>query len=175
MAPSGDQPTEPTLLCELSVLTVPSCIWPSKRPPRRRNCTGTVKCPVCPHSRHTERRWSHSHLSPTDNLYPVGRYGSTLAELNSALTPLLARWCVWKVPWSGWPTWFQTGVSSCPPNISKTPTPMLQKQYNRECTEECTLIPDPRSVVLSSPPPKYPKCFLLPVLPHSRQEPLLPS
>jgi hypothetical protein len=44
-----------------------------------------------------------------------------------------------------------------------------------ECTEKCTLIPDPRSVVSSSPPPKYPKRLLLPVLPHSRQEPLFSS
>jgi hypothetical protein len=36
------------------------------------------------------------HLSPTDTLYPAGRYGSTLAELNSALTPRSAGWCVRK-------------------------------------------------------------------------------
>jgi hypothetical protein len=41
--------------------------------------------------------------------------------------------------------------------------------------EECTPISDPRSVVSSSPPPKYPKRLLLPVLSHSRQEPLFPS
>jgi hypothetical protein len=33
MAPGGDQPTETILPCELSVVTVPSCIRPSKRFP----------------------------------------------------------------------------------------------------------------------------------------------
>jgi hypothetical protein len=27
------------------------------------------------------------HLSPTETLYPAGRYGPALSELNSALTP----------------------------------------------------------------------------------------
>jgi hypothetical protein len=52
--------------------------------------------PVWPHGRCTKRRWCHSHLSPTDTLYPAGRYGSGLVELNSALTPRSARWCVRK-------------------------------------------------------------------------------
>jgi hypothetical protein len=52
---------------------------------------------------------------------------------------------------------------------------MLRKPYKWGQTEECTPIPDPKSVVSSSPMPKYPKCLLLPVLPHSRQEPLFPS
>jgi hypothetical protein len=43
-----------------------------------------------------ERRWSQSHLCPTDTLYPAGKYGSALVELNSALTPRSARWCVRK-------------------------------------------------------------------------------
>jgi hypothetical protein len=59
--------------------------------------------------------------------YPSDRYGSTLAELNSTLTPRSARWCVRKVPWSDWPTRFQTGASSYPPGASKTPTPRLRK------------------------------------------------
>jgi hypothetical protein len=52
--------------------------------------------PVWPHGRHTDRRWSHSHLCPIDTVYPASRYGSALAELNSALTPCSARCCVWK-------------------------------------------------------------------------------
>jgi hypothetical protein len=43
--------------------------------------------PVWPHGRCTKRRWCHSHLSPTDTLYPAGRYGLGLVELNSAQTP----------------------------------------------------------------------------------------
>jgi hypothetical protein len=136
-----------------------------------RNC----EMPPCGHTGVALRGWSHSHLSPTDTLYPALRYGSALAELNLALTPLSARWCVQKVLWSGWPTRFQTRASSCSPNVSKTPKPVLQKPYKRECTEECTLIPNPRLVVSSSPPPKYPKRLLLTVLPHSRREPLFLS
>jgi hypothetical protein len=49
---------------------------------------------VWPHGRRTERRWSHSHLSPNDTLYPSSRYASALAELNLALTLRPARWCV---------------------------------------------------------------------------------
>jgi hypothetical protein len=51
---------------------------------------------VWPHGRRTERRWSHSHLSPTDTLYLAGTDGSALAELNSALTPHSVGWCVRK-------------------------------------------------------------------------------
>jgi hypothetical protein len=47
-----------------------------------------------PHGRRTERRWFHSHLSPTDTLYPASRYGSALVELHSALTPRSAGWSV---------------------------------------------------------------------------------
>jgi hypothetical protein len=49
---------------------------------------------VWPHGRCTKRRWSHSHLSPTNTLYPAGRYAFAPAELNLALTPRSARWCV---------------------------------------------------------------------------------
>jgi hypothetical protein len=62
MAPDGDQPTEPTLPCELSVVTVPSCNQPSKQfPPPRRNCTKTVKCP---HVATRETHWEGG-LTPT--------------------------------------------------------------------------------------------------------------
>jgi hypothetical protein len=54
--------------------------------------------PVWPHGWCTKRRWSHSHLSPTDTLYLAGRYGPALAELNSALTPRSAGWYVRKSP-----------------------------------------------------------------------------
>jgi hypothetical protein len=73
-------------------------------------------------------------------------------------------WLWWMIN-KGLSTRFQVGASSCPQSISKTTTPVLLKPYKWECTEECTLIPDPRSVVSSSPPPKYPKHLLLPVFP----------
>jgi hypothetical protein len=134
-----------------------------------------LNAPVRPHGRRTKRRWSHSHLFPTDTFYPIGRYGSALTELNMALTPLSARWCVRKVLWSGWPTWFQTEASSCPPSVSKTPTPMLQKPYNRDTVRSTTLSPIPDQLFRAHPAQKYPKRLLLPALPHARQEPLFPS
>jgi hypothetical protein len=76
MAPGGDQPTEPTLPCELSVVTVSSCIRPSKRSPSQRELHRNCEMPTCGHMRVALRGWSHSHLSPTDTLYPAGRYGS---------------------------------------------------------------------------------------------------
>jgi hypothetical protein len=175
MALGSDEPTEPTLPCELSVVTVPSYIRPSKRHPSQRELHKNCEMPPCGHMGDALRGWYHFDLSPTNTLYPTGRYGSALAELNSGLTPLSARWCVQKVPRSGWLTQFQTRASSCPPNVGKTPTPVLRNPYQQECTEECTFIPDSRSVVSSSPPPKYPKRLLLLVLPHSHQEPLFPS
>jgi hypothetical protein len=114
-------------MCELSVVTVPSCIRPSKMVPLRRDCTGTVKCPRVATQ---ESLWEGGLTSTSPPLiprYPAGRYGSALVELNSILTPRSARRCVCKVPWSGWPTRFQTGGSSCPPCASKTPTPRLRK------------------------------------------------
>jgi hypothetical protein len=96
MAPDGDQPTEPTLPCELSVVTVSSCIWPSKRSPSQRELHRKCEMPPCGHTGVALRGWSHSHLSPTNTLYHAGRYGSALVEFNSALTPRSARWCVRK-------------------------------------------------------------------------------
>jgi hypothetical protein len=46
---------------------------------------------------------------------------------------------------------------------------------DRGYIEESTPILDPRSVVSSSPPPRYPKRLLLSILSHSHQEPLFPS
>jgi hypothetical protein len=73
-----------------------SCIRPSKRAPSQRKLHRNCEMPPCGHTGDALRGWSHSHLSPTDTLSPVGRYGSALAELNSALTPLLTRWGVQK-------------------------------------------------------------------------------
>jgi hypothetical protein len=53
--------------------------------------------PPCGHTGVALRGWSHLHRSPTDTpLSILSRYGSALAELNSALTPRSARWCVRK-------------------------------------------------------------------------------
>jgi hypothetical protein len=59
-----------------------------------RNC----EMPSCSHTGVALRGWSHLHLSPLIPHYLAGRYGSALAELNSALTPRSAGWCVRKGP-----------------------------------------------------------------------------
>jgi hypothetical protein len=96
-----------------------------KMVPLRRDCTGTMKCTRVATR---ESLWEGGLTSTSPPLiprYPPGWYGFALAELNSAKTPCSARWCVRKVPWSSWPTRFQTGASTYPPSTSKTPTPRL--------------------------------------------------
>jgi hypothetical protein len=122
---------------------------------------------VCPNRRRIERRWSHSHLSPTETLYLAGRYGSALAELNPALTPLSARWCVQKSYQQVGPLAFRPGQAHVLQAYVKHQH-MCSKTVKVGITEECTPIPDPRSVVSISPPPKYSKRILLPVFtPHT--------
>jgi hypothetical protein len=70
-----------------------------KATPSQRELHQNCEMPPCGHTGDALREGDLSlHLSPTDTLYPTGRYGSALAELNSALTPRSARWCVRKVP-----------------------------------------------------------------------------
>jgi hypothetical protein len=58
---------------------------------RHRNC----EMLPCGHTGVALRGWSHLHRSPTDTpLSILSMYGSALAELNSALTPRTAGWCV---------------------------------------------------------------------------------
>jgi hypothetical protein len=65
--------------------------------PLRKDGTGTVKCPHVA----TRESFGESGLTSTSppriTRYPPGGYGSALAELNSALTPRSAGWCVRKV------------------------------------------------------------------------------
>jgi hypothetical protein len=62
-------------------------------PPRKgrhRNC----EMLPCGHTGVALRGWSHLHRSPTDTpLSILRRYGSALAELNTALSPISAGWC----------------------------------------------------------------------------------
>jgi hypothetical protein len=78
----------------LSVVTVPSCIWPSKRSPSQGELHRNCEMLPGGHTGYTLEKVVSLHLSPTDTLYPAGRYGSALVELNSALTPRSAGWCV---------------------------------------------------------------------------------
>jgi hypothetical protein len=64
MEPSSDQPTEPTLPCELSVVTDPSCIRPSKRIPPQKEMHRNCEMPPCGHMGDALRGWSHLHLPP---------------------------------------------------------------------------------------------------------------
>jgi hypothetical protein len=80
---------------ELPVVTVPSCIRPSKLPPPRKGRHRNCEMLPCGHTGVALRGWSHLHLSPTDTpLSILSRYGSALAELNTALSPFSAGWCV---------------------------------------------------------------------------------
>jgi hypothetical protein len=130
---------------------------------------------VWPHGRHTERRWSHSHLSPTDTLYSASRYGSALAELNSTLTPCSAGWCAHK-----------GSVKRSVHSVSDRGKLILQAQVkpqhlgsenrpSRDTLRSAPLSPIPDQLFRAHPRQKYPKCLLMPVLSHSRQEPLFPS
>jgi hypothetical protein len=62
MEPGGDQPTEPILSCELSVVTVPSCIRPSKRSPSQRELHWNCETPPCGH---TDDALREGGLTPT--------------------------------------------------------------------------------------------------------------
>jgi hypothetical protein len=73
-------------ILHLALKTVPP---PQKG--RHQNC----EMLPCGHTGVSLRGWSHFHRSPTDTpLSFLSRYGSALAELNSALTPRSADWCV---------------------------------------------------------------------------------
>jgi hypothetical protein len=48
--PAGVRPAEPILLCELSIVTVPSCIQPSKRSPSQRELHRNCEMPPCGHT-----------------------------------------------------------------------------------------------------------------------------
>jgi hypothetical protein len=68
--------------------------------PRKRDRTRTVKCSrvaTCMGDALGED-WLTPTSPPLIPRYPTGRYGAALAELNPALTPLSARWCVRKAP-----------------------------------------------------------------------------
>jgi hypothetical protein len=70
MHPAGVRPIEPILPGELSVVTVPSCIRPSKwSPPQRGQHRNCEMLPCC-HTGDALRGWSHLHRSPTDTFYP---------------------------------------------------------------------------------------------------------
>jgi hypothetical protein len=66
--------------------------------PSQRELHRNCEMPPCGQTGDTLREGGLSPPLPGDTLYPAGRYGSALAELNSALTPYSARWCVRKVP-----------------------------------------------------------------------------
>jgi hypothetical protein len=65
---AGGRPNEPILPCELSVVTVSSCIRASKRFHAKGIAPELWNAPVWPHGSRTQRSWFHSHLSPTNTL-----------------------------------------------------------------------------------------------------------
>jgi hypothetical protein len=91
---TDDRPTEPTLSDEHLVVTIPSYIWVSLQ-----STLGIVNMPPCGHTGNAQREEGPSPISPLiDTLYPVRRYGTTLAKHDLTLSPLLTRWCVRKSP-----------------------------------------------------------------------------
>jgi hypothetical protein len=130
---------------------VPSCIRPSKRSPPQWGLHRNCEMLPCGHTGDTLRGWSHSHLSPIDTLYPTGRYGSELAEHNSALTPLSARWCVRKSYRQVDPLAFRSGQAHVLHPQLKPQHMCSEEPYKWECTEECTLIPIPGRLFRAHP------------------------
>jgi hypothetical protein len=89
--------------------------------------------PPCGHTEVALRGWSHLHHSPTDTpLSILSRYGSALSELNSALTPLSARWCVRK-------SYRQVGPLGFRPGQAHVLHPQVKSQHlgsgNRQSTD----------------------------------------
>jgi hypothetical protein len=126
MDPAGVRSTEPILPWEVSVVTVPSCIRPSKRPPqkgRHQNC----KMPPCGHTGVALRGWSHLHLSSTDTLLSSWQVWFRTCRAQLGPNPTIGGVVCTKVLSTSWSTRFQSWASSYPPNASKTPTHKLHK------------------------------------------------
>jgi hypothetical protein len=85
---------------KILVVTVPSCIRPSKKLPPQKELHQNCEMPPCGHTGVALREGGLSPTSPPliPN-YLAGKYGFALAELNSALIPCLSRWCVRKSYW----------------------------------------------------------------------------
>jgi hypothetical protein len=65
-SPISSELTKPILPCEFSVVTVPFCIRTSKWSLVDRIAPELWNALVWPHGSRSERRWAHSHFSPTD-------------------------------------------------------------------------------------------------------------
>jgi hypothetical protein len=126
-SPVGRKSTEHTLPCEQSVVTVPSCIRPSKRSLYEGNCTRTVKCScVSKQETHWEKVVS---LPPLPHWYPLSCWQVWFCTCRAqpGPNPTLGEVVCTKVLSTSWSTRFQTGASSCLTSVCKTPTHVLQK------------------------------------------------
>jgi hypothetical protein len=128
---------------------------------------------VWPHGSRSERVVSPPPL-PTDTLLSCWQVGSALAELNSALTPRSAGWCVRKSYRQVDPLGFRPGRAHV---LQAQVKPQHLGSENHKSGDTLRSAPRPRSQIgcFELTPPKYPKRLLLPILFHSRQEPLFPS
>jgi hypothetical protein len=134
-----------------------------------------VKCPrVATRVTHWEKVVS-LHLSPTDTLYPAGRYGSAIAELNSALAPRPARWCVRKSYRQVDPLGFRLGRAHILLAQVKPQHLGSENHHSRDTLRSAPLSPIADRLFRAHPHQSIKKRLLLPVLSHSRQEQLFPT
>jgi hypothetical protein len=132
--------------------------------------------PPCGHTRVTLRGWSHLHRSPTDTLLSIlSRYGPALAELNSALIPLSARWCLRK-------SYRQVDPLASRPGQAHVLHPQVKPQHlgsenrqSRDTLRSAPLSPIPDRLFRAHPRQGTENAFSCQFLPHTRQEPLSPS
>ena len=123
---AGSEPTKRTLPDEHLGVTIPPCIRVSLRSPAEDH-PGTVNMPPCGHTGSAQKGRDFTLYPLTNTLYPASRYGIALARVETALSPLSARWCVRKSRVTKRPTRFQTGESSYPPSHHKNPNTCAPK------------------------------------------------
>jgi hypothetical protein len=131
---------------------------------------------VWQHGRHTERRWSHSNISPTHTLYPASRYGSALVELNSTQTPLLVRWCVRKGPVRrSVHSLSDRGELMSSKRAVKPQHLCSENRKSRNALRSAPPSPIPDQLFRAHPCKSAQNAFSCQFLPHTRQERLFPS
>jgi hypothetical protein len=108
--------------------------------------------PPCGHTGVTLRGWSHLHRSPTDTpLSILSRYGSALAELNSALSPLSARWSVQKSYRQVDPLGFRPGQAHVLHPQVKPQHPGSENRQSRDTLRSAPLSPIPNRLFRAHP------------------------
>jgi hypothetical protein len=131
--------------------------------------------PLCGHTGDTLRGWSDSHVFPTNTFYPPGRYGSALAELNSTLTPLSARWCVRNSYRQVDPLAFRPRQAHILQTSVKPQHLCSENHTTGNALRSAPSSPIPNRLFRAHPRQSTQNAFSCQFLPHSHQEPLFPS